>query len=141
MTEEEFNELMQVDLTPEKTLERVKEAITARTTGAPGYVALMTQIGEFSPSVTVLANSLPGDIVWSYIGIGQYKGTLVGAFTVSKTFCIINTSGDVVGEPNNIFGIKRLNNNEVLVTSCTPDGVTPSDNRLSNTSIEIRVYS
>ena len=27
MTEEEFNELMQVDLTPEKTLERVKEAI------------------------------------------------------------------------------------------------------------------
>ena len=44
------------------------------------YKALMTQTGTAAPTATVLLNSI-GSIVWSRDGVGNYIGTLTGAFT------------------------------------------------------------
>lgn len=51
------------------------------------YVAILTQAGTGSPTVTVLQNTI-GDIVWSRLGPGIYYGTLTGAFDQSKTVTI-----------------------------------------------------
>ena len=50
------------------------------------YTALLTQSGEDDPVATVLENTL-GNIVWSRQNIGQYIGTLAGAFVVNKVVC------------------------------------------------------
>jgi len=48
------------------------------------YSALLTQTGISDPVATVLENTI-GNVVWTRIGVGQYLGTLVGAFTNGKT--------------------------------------------------------
>ena len=49
------------------------------------YVALLSQTGTDAPVATVLKNTLGGEVVWDYFGVGSYSGTLVGAFTENKT--------------------------------------------------------
>jgi len=51
------------------------------------YTALLTQTGGDAPVVTILENTI-GDIEWSFIGVN--RGTLKGAFTIGKTFILIN---------------------------------------------------
>jgi hypothetical protein len=51
---------------------------------------LLQQSGTNPPVATVLENSLGGDIVWAYGGVGWYTGTLEGAFPAGKTFISIN---------------------------------------------------
>jgi hypothetical protein len=48
------------------------------------YVALLNQIGTDDPTVTILENTI-GDILWTRSNVGQYIGTLTGAFTSGKT--------------------------------------------------------
>lgn len=71
-------------------LSSVDESITKKE-----YVALITQSGTNAPVATVLKNTLGGTAVWSYVGVGNYNLTLVGAFTVGKTIC--NGKGDFSG--------------------------------------------
>lgn len=49
------------------------------------YVALLTQSGTDAPVATVLENTLGGTVVWTRNSLGQYFGTLSGAFTENKT--------------------------------------------------------
>lgn len=45
------------------------------------YTALITQSGTNDPTATVLENTLGGTVVWTYSDVGNYLGTLTGAFT------------------------------------------------------------
>jgi hypothetical protein len=94
------------------------------------YKALLTQSGTDAPVATVLQNTLGGTIVWTYDDVGEYTGTLNGAFLTNKTFKII--------EQENTFGgavlIDRINDNEVKVFT------NASNDILLQTSILIEVY-
>ena len=57
------------------------------------YTALLTQSGTDAPVATVLENTLGGTVVWTRAGVGEYIGTLAGAFPLNK--CSIgNGDGD-----------------------------------------------
>jgi len=83
---------------PDKVI--VLEGSTAKQTdpanvGGAGYlkyVALLTQSGTSAPTATVLENTLGGTVVWSYLSVGQYVGTLTGAFVENKFFYRFNRS-------------------------------------------------
>jgi hypothetical protein len=113
------------------------------------YTALLTQSGDENsptqgiPQATVLENTLGGTVVWTRDGVGQYTGTLVGAFTLNKTFMLIQQDG-------NSSGLQLIGQNDIdslyLQTVGGLGGVlgnTPpafTDGGLINTSIDIRVY-
>ena len=97
------------------------------------YTALITQSGTSDPTVIILGQNEIGSIAWTRVAVGEYKGTLSGAFTNAKTF--LNLSS--LGESGHIFS--RTNSNEVslIVVSAGGSGV---DGELVSSSIEIRVY-
>ncbi|MFA6524595.1 MAG: hypothetical protein WC264_03815 [Candidatus Paceibacterota bacterium] len=104
------------------------------------YTALLTQSGTSDPTATVLENTI-GNIVWSYGGVGQYIGTLAGAFVNNKTFILIQipTWG---GDPSDTRArviATRTGNNTIQVTTANETNTLGND-ALSQTSIEIRVY-
>ena len=97
------------------------------------YTALLTQLGATAPIATVLENTLGGEVVWSYEGAGDYSATLLGRFTVDRTYATVNC-------PDNryVAQIIRVNEDEVSLT------INPSEDTVSNTypfTIEIRVYN
>ncbi len=50
------------------------------------YTALLSQSGTDAPVATVLENTLGGAVVWTRDDVGEYVGTLAGAFVDSKTW-------------------------------------------------------
>jgi len=102
------------------------------------YTALLQQSGTSAPVATILENTLGGSIVWSYVAIGVYDGTLSSAFTSSKTASFLNI-GQVTGTtsakwgifPNSTSGMRIITNNNGTAT----DGI------LSTATVEIRVYN
>ena len=103
------------------------------------YTALLNQTGVAAPVPTILENTL-GNIVWSYVAAGNYKGTLTGAFLQNKYFAPIPSScydADVnVGGGGVIYAWYRLNDNEIIVLSGPYQ-----DNVLNNSPFEIRIYN
>lgn len=107
------------------------------------YTALLTQTEQNTPVSTVLENTI-GDIVWSYEEVGTYFGTLTGAFTEGKVFCINNQFlGNFEG--SDIF-FQQLypigDQNKVIINTYiyTEGEWRKGDMLLVNTPIEIRVY-
>jgi hypothetical protein len=100
------------------------------------YVALMTQTGTAAPTVTVLENSI-GDIVWTRASTGLYRGTLIGAFTLNKTYAMMSVT--LIDGIVNVF---RFSNDTVRVatTNLKNPNADYHDNHLLNNTIEIRVY-
>lgn len=111
------------------------------------YSALLTQSGTDAPVATVLENTI-GAIVWTRNGVGDYYGTLAGAFPdQSKVwFSIVPTWGGGSNDPIPFFGIGYNDANSIYVESfrlfSPPDTANndPLDDLLFSTSIEIRVY-
>jgi hypothetical protein len=97
------------------------------------YTALLTQTGTDAPVATVLENTLGGDIVWSYVEVGVYYGTLEGAFPYDRTFFLMSPHGT----RNHFIGYDS--DDDVIVT--TNNNGVQEDGDLNNTSIEIRVYN
>lgn len=99
------------------------------------YSAIISQLGTDAPTAIVLQNTI-GNIVWSRTDVGQYYGTLVGAFTVDKTGFLLNTP--IVYETYTV--IQAVDIDSINLT--TTDGTnTPVDEYLSNVFVEIRVYN
>lgn len=101
------------------------------------YTALITQYGVGrDPTVEILENTI-GDIVWIWSDVGIYKGVLSGRFIDNKTWVSISP---ITSNPNAIpvsfelGGIFRKDSDSIGI-------VTNGDDKLLNTSIEIRVYS
>lgn len=90
------------------------------------YTALLTQTGTNAPVATVLENTLGGDIIWSYSNVGEYHGTLTGAFPQNHTVFEppIQTS-KTVARASSAFIAGRINDNTVLfqVDEGDQDGV------------------
>lgn len=119
-------------------MERSGNSITINTTGAPAnqlpyksYVALLTQTGEDAPVTTVVYNTLSGTPTWDYQVEGAYRINLTGEFTVNKTVAFI--SGANASGVGYTFTIQYLSVDTIRILS-------NSDNWLTNTAIEIRVY-
>ena len=76
------------------------------------YTALLNQTSTNAPVATVLKNTLGGTVVWTRTSPGLYVGTLTGAFTANKTWCI---SINGVGNHEVISRIHRANDNQVEI--------------------------
>jgi hypothetical protein len=53
------------------------------------YIALISQSSTADPTVIELENTI-GPIVWTRKAVGEYDGTLTGAFTANKTYATIS---------------------------------------------------
>ena len=98
------------------------------------YTAILTQADTDAPAAVVLENTLGGAVVWTRNAVGQYFGTLADAFTLNKTFCILQDyawDGEV-GNTLTPFSVNRID--LVIVAG---DGFLVAGNPAF---IEIRVY-
>lgn len=78
------------------------------------YTALLNQTGTDAPVATVLENTLGGTVVWTRFSIGEYRGTLAGAFTENKTILpqFIALGGvqvTMVGSSGSKYYLSRIN--------------------------------
>jgi len=112
--------------------------VTDSINGAPvvgykKYIATVTQTGILDPTVIVLENTI-GDIVWTRVAVGNYLGTLIGAFPdANKTYLI-------VGQNNgNFYNLGWTTVDDLSLLSSDPANIS-NDGLLLNTTIEIRVY-
>jgi hypothetical protein len=111
------------------------------------YTALLTQTGTDAPVANVLENTLGGEIVWSYQGVGQYFGELTNAFPLNKTGCFIGGNSSQSNCPSFIastLGEFHPLSGSVIYVQCSGVEFTPdyyTNDALSNTMIEIRVYN
>lgn len=58
------------------------------------YTGLLTQSSGNAPEVTVLENTLGGDVIWAYNLDGNFSANLTGGFKVGKTVIIPIMFGD-----------------------------------------------
>jgi hypothetical protein len=101
------------------------------------YVCNLNQTGTAAPVVQVLENTI-GNIVWTRFGVGDYRGTLTGAFpTISKVW---------FSKPNTQFNASNygaflsiISTNVIQLLTTDYDQITPIDGAYS-TSFEIRIY-
>lgn len=100
------------------------------------YTALLTQTGTDAPVATVLENTLGGAVVWSYIGVGLYRGTLSGAFMANKCFAQNpNQQGwDTTTPMGSGYKYYRVDNNTIELDT------SGGDDALMLSPIEIRAY-
>ncbi len=98
------------------------------------YTALISQTGTSDPTVNVLANSLQnaGVLTWSRNAGGDYSLTsTLTPFTSGKTIVFVNGGS---AENNHDIAWNRTNASEIKILTHN------SDNKLTNGSLEIRVY-
>lgn len=101
------------------------------------YTALLTQTGTNAPVATVLENTI-GNIVWTRDDVGQYTGTLNGAFTVNKT-TVSKDIQEVSGDAKYAKAFSGSVDTIILQTFDNPVDATDTD--LDGIIfIEIRVY-
>ena len=94
------------------------------------WAGLIAQGGTNAPTATVIRNDLGGTIVWTRDNVGQYTGTLVGAFP----------SGKVIfsGKPGSVGGGTRaFRGSDDTVRLITLSG---TDSNMSQESLKIEVY-
>lgn len=96
------------------------------------YTALLSQSGTDAPVATVLQNTLGGNVVWSRLTQGNYRGTLSSAFTNGKTFTLISNYGVTMAS-----NIQRVSDNEIDYYTLD-DTWTAQDGEI--VCVEIRVY-
>lgn len=127
-----------VPLVYNTTSEKVEKTqwITGLFGGAKFYFATITQGGVNPPSVTVKYNTI-GTIVWTYSSNGVYIGTLAGAFSFTKTWCIAGTS-DIIDTNDYITHIEYLSDDTVVIRAIKNG--TLSDDSLSDSPILIIVF-
>lgn len=101
------------------------------------YVAIMNQTGTSAPVPTILENNI-GTISWAHSGVGEYQGTLSGAFTALKTWTMAVCGPGGTGGPE-VVNLLRVDANTVVLR-CYDNAGAPSDDILIDTAIEIRVY-
>lgn len=77
-----------------------------------GLIAQYDSAFSGEPQVIVLENTI-GEIVWTRVGAGDYRGTLAGAFPDNKTVCFATVGGNQ-GSNGYINLCKQPNNNDSL---------------------------
>ena len=97
------------------------------------YVALISQSGTADPTLSILENTI-GNIVWTRTAIGNYFGTLIGAFpNQDKTYLTLSNA-----DTSQVL-ITWTSANQIRIR--TFDFTTAYiDGQLTYNTIEIRVY-
>lgn len=110
------------------------------------YTALLTQSGTNAPIANILENTI-GNIVWTYEGngvtlIGDYKGTLNGAFLEGKTSVSLTTYADDVSSSYTSTVI-NFTSEDFIRYNTMGSHLNVGDNSQDNINvlIEIRVYN
>jgi len=91
-----------------------------------------------APVVTVLENTI-GNIYWTYNGSGSYFANSDSLFTSLKTIVFIGPLSNGSTEGYSMLGVNSNTLIQKIRTLAAP--ATYSNNLLSNTPIEIRVYN
>lgn len=108
------------------------------------YEAILNQSGQNAPVATVLENSLGGEIVWTRSSVGQYIGTLAGAFPIGKTTAFRGDGQGGEAGTQTSLELSPNNSNTVIVITKDISGETGksqfADDLLVRTSIKIRVH-
>jgi hypothetical protein len=109
------------------------------------YSALLTQSGTSAPVATVLENTI-GNIWFTYIGNGNYSINSNGLFTQNKTSLLAeNWKIHTFWQSN--LSIDYNNPSSLIMITTVPTIVggaftnVATNDRMVNTSIEIRVYN
>lgn len=102
------------------------------------YTALLTQSGITAPVATVLENTLGVIPIWNYDAAGSYYLESTGTFTTNKTTV---TAGPLeAGSLGAYVQSRIISQNQVFIVINKIDGTATNDS-LSNTLVEIRVYN
>lgn len=99
--------------------------------GASIYRAFLTQSGTSAPIAVVAGPNTIGDIVWTRVGPGRYRGILSGAFA-GYVAVVICPNG------NYTFDYNTLSNDFVYLGTFNEGSY--SDDILADQYIEIRLY-
>jgi hypothetical protein len=99
--------------------------------GASIYRAFLTQSGTSTPIATVVGPNTIGDIVWTRIGTGRFRGILSGAFG-GHVAVVVCPNG------NYTFDYNTLSSDYVYLG--TFDMGSYADSVLDGQYIEIRIY-
>ena len=106
------------------------------------YTARFSQSGTASPVVTVYENTI-GNIVWTRLNAGIYKGTLTGAFSSDKVYLSCNNA---VADKT-VYFYSSSDPNAIYIDSINWPGQPkgsgnglPVDYNNTELSIEIKVY-
>ena len=123
------------------TVTNLTVAGTCTGCGAAGpkrYVALLSQLGADPPVATVLENTLGGAVVWTYYDVGQYLGTLAGAFPVAQTVILYPQGGFGSVWTTVDMGISADGNS--IVVYAPLDGALNDSMTGNGRPLEVRVY-
>ena len=103
------------------------------------YTALLTQLGTDAPVATVLENTLGEEVVWTRFDVGSYETNI--------TFTEMTSIDVNQNKPNNVIE-SYIDNDDYggslkaqVITRTKTELVTPVDNVLLYTLVEIRVYN
>ena len=99
------------------------------------YTALITPYGINDPFVTVLENTLGGEVDWARVQAGQYNGTLTGVFPIG-TYAVANLTHPNFGGFASMYRI----NSDIMSLRVADATDTPVDS-LGEVPVEIRVYN
>ena len=114
-------------------LSDVSTYIGTQILGYSSYVALLNQTGTNAPVPTVIKNDLGITITGSRQSSGDYTLTSTGTpFTANKTVVFINGGA---AENNHDIAWERTSTNTIVISTHN------SDDKLTNGSLEIRVYA
>lgn len=104
------------------------------------YAAIISQASTAAPVATVMPKNSIGNIVWTRTGVGAYQGTLTGKLTAFKTIVSIRTLEDI-GISKGFVRMSKDNSSNHSVRIATYDAtLTPSDDILVETPLEIKVF-
>lgn len=99
------------------------------------YICQLSQASTANPVAAIISNSYSGALVWTRTGVGMYKATLVGAFTVDKTIVFALTGLGTIS----FVQAARTDNDIVSLYTRNVAG-TLADDLLLLSSVMIRTY-
>jgi hypothetical protein len=105
--------------------------------GYRSYTALLTQAGVDAPTAIVLENTL-GNVTFTYQIPGQYQAVLLNSFPELKTYLYIQPA---TTPDEGSISMYYSDINSIQITTMTPPPYLEIDEKLYNTTIEIRVYN
>ena len=100
------------------------------------YIALISQSSTAAPTVIELENTI-GPILWTRASVGDYEGSLTGAFTANKTYVMLSNV-----KTDGIALAYRKTDDIIKIETTNLHNPTAAfhDTHLSKNTLEIRVY-
>lgn len=106
--------------------------------GYKEYTGLISQAGTAAPTVDIQVNTL-GDVVWTRVSDGFYRGTLTRAFPLLKINVYIQPIRRIDELITKQIAIVRDTDDRILIT--TGEGGTGEDDILNYISFTIKVFN